>query len=120
MKHENHVLNINVNGIFGDGMTKNFTQVSHNISVKTAQDWINGVKLTMNLTKELFKDINNGDMYIIGNAISTYSHNAPLYGSEILPYVDGVAHCHFGAYEEVVGESKGLKWKVCSFNFDLP
>ena len=88
--------NISINGIFGDGMTKNLS--NENISNARANDWINGVKLTMNLTKKMFAELND-DLYIIGNAISTYSKNAPLYGSQILPYVDGVAHCHYAAYE---------------------
>ena len=90
--------NISVNGIFGDGITKNMSLSYKNVSKQRSEDWINGVKLTMNLTTKLFKEIND-DLYIIGNAISTYSANYPLYGSEILPYVDGVAHCHYAAYE---------------------
>eukprot|EP00483_Globobulimina_turgida_P013522 UN13547 len=94
-----------VNGIFGDGITKNLS-TRYNISVERSQQWMDGVKLLMNDTKKLFTEIND-DLYIIGNAISTYSSSAPDYGSWILPYIDGVSHMHFGSYEGVIGGNKG-------------
>lgn len=110
--------NISVNGIFGDGMTKNMSMIYKNVSNQRANDWLTGVEETMNLTKELFNEIteisgdnnstsNNNDLYIIGNAISTYKDNAPLYGSQVLPFVDGVAHCHYAEYEGVVDGLNG-------------
>ena len=90
--------NLSINGFFGDGMTKNMSMIYKNVSNRRANEWINGVKSAMNLTKKLFNEIND-EIYIIGNAITTYSDNAPLYGSEVLPYVDGVAHCHYAEYE---------------------
>ena len=82
------------------------SMVYKNVSNKRANDWISGMEQTMILTKKLFKQIND-EIYIIGNAITTYPDNAPLYGSEVLPYVDGVAHCHYAEYEGVVGEQRG-------------
>eukprot|EP01084_Bolivina_argentea_P215457 365794_1 len=98
--------NIIINGIFVDGASKNFSSNNKNFSNQRALEWNNGLYSVMNETKKLFTNIND-DLYIIANAIATYSNFAPEYGMQILPYVDGVLHGHFGSFEEVIGGNKG-------------
>ena len=99
--------NLSLNGFFGDGMTKNLAHIYKNVSPQRGQEWLKGMEQAMVATKKLFNEINN-EIYIIGNAIETYSYQAPDYGSQVLPYVDGVAHCHYAEYEGVVDEQQGI------------
>eukprot|EP01084_Bolivina_argentea_P078388 142228_1 len=101
--------NLQINGVFVDGLVKNFTQKgSYNVSLIRNNEWQNAAFATMDSLRNAFKSISD-DLFVIGNGISTYSFSFPPnnYGLEALPHVDGLMHGHFGSFEEVLKNENG-------------
>ena len=94
--------NITVNGIFGDGIRKQWN--NPNISQARQDEYNQGIILLLNATRKAFAEIND-DLYVIGNGISTYQtlpNNLDLF-----PYLDGMLGEHYGAFEEVINSQNG-------------
>eukprot|EP01084_Bolivina_argentea_P140388 246808_1 len=97
-----------VNGIFADGLMKNFTQSNFNVSLDRNNEWQHGAFTTMDKLRNTFKKMND-DLFVIGNGIKTYSYSFPPnnYGLEAMHHVDGLMYGHYGSFEEVNNHSNG-------------
>ena len=94
--------NITINGLFIDGLNRNFE--SQNVSAQRQMEYDQGILYILNETRRSFAEIND-DTFVFGNGISTY--NGMDNNLDMFPYLDGMLGEHYGAFEEVINSENG-------------
>eukprot|EP01084_Bolivina_argentea_P076874 139359_1 len=96
-----------VNGIFGDGVYR-YWNPAQNVSAKRNNEYNAGILSLLDLTRASFAQINNDDLFVIGNGLSTYpDYINPDNNLEAMAHCDGMLAEHFGAFEEVINSENG-------------
>eukprot|EP01084_Bolivina_argentea_P147074 257371_1 len=91
--------NISINGAWGDGACKNWSDSKYNVSVERSNQYINGAMKLMDETRQKFKQIND-DLFFVANGLCSHSYFSD-YCTHIIPHTDGIWIEHFGAFDGV-------------------